>query len=438
MEETEYICPGEGHPISRPVHLSRLASAFPNCRDCPHRFDTGHLPAPSLVRLEGGERRIERKSLFAEEGVRGVYLNELSRREAHLIAAALARVLWEQKPLRGRAQSAARTTSRTQPVVLVGHDDRPASPDLMTGVVAALRRMGCSVVDIGLSSKPCFWFAADHLQVHAGIHVNGAGCPPAGMALDFVGTDGRPLSRQSRLMADRQNLSLNRIEAQVQDPYPRATRQAGPYRTFRATVPYEAGLWKHFQALRPLRTCLASGSMAVGKTLARIYENLPGELLEVPLPKRKRNPLDPDDPDVIRITSAVKEQEANVGVLIDDDGQRCAFFDEMGQLLSVAQTTRLISEVRHGDCPNDPVILEDFSPEELESLLKRLGMRVARGGVTMAQMSDSMRGHHGSFGGGASGRYWFREAFPTSDAIIALAAILKSISRAETSLSQLV
>jgi phosphomannomutase len=258
------------------------------------------------------------------------------------------------------------------------------------------------------------------------------------MALDFVGPDGRPLSKSSRLLGDRQILSLNRIEAAIQDPYPRATRQAGPYRSFRAKVPYEAGLWKHFQALCPLRVCLASGSRLVAKTLKQIHETLPGELLEIPLPKRKRNPLDPDDPDVISTASAVKDLGADVGVLIDDDGQRLAFFDEEGQLLSVAQATRLIAEVRHGDCPNEPIVLEDFSPEELESLLKRLGMRVARGGVTMAQMSDSLRGHHGSFGGGASGRYWFREAFPTSDAIIALAAVLKFMSRADAKLSELV
>ncbi len=438
MEETQFICPGEAHPISRAVHLSRLASFFPSCKDCPHRFDKGHLPGSALTRQESRPRPIERKSLFAEEGVKGIYLNELSRKEAHLIAAALAGLLWEQKPLRGRTQTAARTTSRALPTVLVGHDDRPASPDLITGVTTALRRMGCQVVDIGLASKPCFWFAADHLQVHAGIYVNGAGCSPAGMALDFVGANGRPLSRPSRFLSENQNLSLGRIEAGILDPYPRATRNAGPYRTFRALVPYEAGLWKHFQTLRPLRVCVASGSRLVAKTLKRICETLPGELIEIPLPTRVRQPLDPQDADVLRTAAAVKEHRADVGVLIDDDGQRCAFFDEEGQLLSVAQTSRLIAEIRHGDCPNEPIVLEDFSPEELESLLKRLGMRVVRGGVTMAQISDSLRGHHGSFGGGASGRYWFREAFPTSDAIIALAAILKSISRADMALSRLV
>ena len=438
MEETPYLCPGELHPISRPVHLSRLASFYPNCRDCPLRFDTGHLPPQTLAKLEQNEKRIERKTLFTDEGVKGIYLNELSRKQAHLIAAALASVLWEQKPLRGRAQTGDKTRGRPLPMVLVGHDERPASPDLMTGVPAALRRMGCQVVDVGLASKPAFWFAGDHLQVHAGIYINGAGCPPAGMALDFVGTGGRPLSRQPRSASEKNALTLGRIEAAIADPYPRATRHAGPYRTFRASVPYEAGLWKHFQALEPLRICLASGSRLVAKTLRRIYETLPGDVLETPLPTRLRNPLDPKDADVLRTAAAVRQHQAHLGVLIDDDGQRCAFFDDKGRLLSAGQTMRLFAELRHGDFPNDPIVLEEFSTGELETSLKRSGMRVVRGGTTLAQMSDSLRGHHGSFGGGASGRYWFREAFPASDAIIALAAMLRILSRSKLALSQLV
>lgn len=435
-ENKQYICPGETHPISRSVHLSRLASFYPDCRDCPLRTDTGHLPPQTVVRLQQNARRIERATLFNDEGVRGTYLNELSRKEAHLIAAALASVLWEGKPLRGNSQVTPRTANRNSPTVLIGHDDRPASPDLMMGVTAGLRRMGCEVIDIGLTSKPAFWFAGDHLPVQAGIYVNGAGCPPAGMALDFLGSGGRPLSASSR--PGNGQLTLNPIQAAIRDPYDRATRNAGPYQTFQAGVPYEAGLWKHFQGLRPLRICLASGSRLVAKTLDRILKTVPGELIDLPLPTRVRNPIDPRDADVIRIAAAVKERGADLGILIDDDGQRCSFFDEKGQILSIAQTTRLIAEVRHHDCPNDPIVLEEFATTELETLLKRAGMRVVRGGVTLAQMSDSLRGHHGSFGGGASGRYWFRETFPTSDAIIALGAILRTISRADCELSRLV
>ena len=55
--ETQYRCPGERHPISRAIHLSRLAAFYPACRQCQHRHDTGQLPPQTLQRIQQVERR---------------------------------------------------------------------------------------------------------------------------------------------------------------------------------------------------------------------------------------------------------------------------------------------------------------------------------------------------------------------------------------------
>ncbi|HUG91582.1 MAG TPA: hypothetical protein VML55_12140, partial [Planctomycetaceae bacterium] len=81
MTEKLYICPGDTHPISRSVHLSRLAAFYPKCRDCALRHETGQLPQQTLVRIHSTERRVQRKSLLTAEGLRGVYLNEIDRRK---------------------------------------------------------------------------------------------------------------------------------------------------------------------------------------------------------------------------------------------------------------------------------------------------------------------------------------------------------------------
>ena len=54
----EYICPGERHPISRSIHLARLAASFPPCRECPLRDDARQVRAKSVrpARLPVGNR----------------------------------------------------------------------------------------------------------------------------------------------------------------------------------------------------------------------------------------------------------------------------------------------------------------------------------------------------------------------------------------------
>ena len=193
--EKLYICPGETHPISRAVHLSRLSAYFPACRDCPFRNDTGHLPRQTIERLQETERRVQRKSLFTAEGVRGKYLNELTRSKAEKYAAALAELVWEHAPFVAHVEDAPRKGRRAGPTVVIGHDERPSSPDIVMGVAASLRRMGCAVVDVSRCTEPCFRFAVDHLQAAAGIYVTGAGCGPAWTGLDFVGAQASPSVR---------------------------------------------------------------------------------------------------------------------------------------------------------------------------------------------------------------------------------------------------
>ena len=87
----EYICPGERHPISRSIHLARLAAAFPPCRDCPLREDARQIaPKTSALPAPAKSQRTPRHDLFVAEGVRGVFLNEITRARAETIAAAFA------------------------------------------------------------------------------------------------------------------------------------------------------------------------------------------------------------------------------------------------------------------------------------------------------------------------------------------------------------
>ena len=440
-----YICPGETHPITRSVHLSRLAAFYPRCRDCVLRHETGQLPRQTLVRIHETERRVERKSLLTDEGLRGVYLNEIDRRKAEQAAAALADLLWEHKPLIGRADApdddpqpvrqhpivSAGRSRAALPLVVVGHDERPCAPDLMTGVVRSLRRMSCRVVDIGLTTKPCFWFAVDHLQAAAGLLVTGSGRDPSWTGFDFVGPQSTPLSRESACGG----FDLGRLESRMTGFTRRPTRQGGTYRMFQAAVPYEASLWKHFHALRPLVVCCGVSSRLVRRTLERLFATLPCRLVLVDLPVRARDVLAASDADVARVRAAVRQQRAHLGVVIDDDGQRTGFLDERGQLVDSGTITTLVARILLIEHPGAAVVLEQHGLTALTGEMERLGARVADGGRTFADVAHAMRRELAVLGGGRSGRWWFRESFPTSDAVLTLARVLDVLSRSDAAFS---
>src|SRR5262245_48765893 len=438
-----YRCPGEVYDITRAVHLARLAASYPKCRNCPHA--PGAVVGHDRPTDEEESPRARDGALFTSEGVRGRYLNDLTRATATHIAGAMASCLWDDfvgpnaaGTLRAQSTAEEALTSdpdastggadqlltvdgfrllspgRPGPCVVLAHDERPSSPDIVTGVGQSLRRMGCQVVDIGLATRPCLIFAVDHLHAAGGVHVTGAGCDPGWTGLDFLSRGMVPCSCPGE---------LDRISRRSQEGYSRPSRRPGSQRVFHAAVPYEAGLWKYFHALRPLKISLACPSRMLRELFGRAFRKVSCRLLPVETPTRRRAVLDSGDPDVARTAQHVRDSGAHLGVLVDDDGERCVFFDELGRIVAPARIAAVLAS-ETGDAAQAAL------PEPADAI--RSGERqVSREDVTVAMQRDGVR-----FAADGTGRYWFAEACPTCDALLTLVHLLQALSRSDTPFSE--
>ena len=442
--EPQYVCPGETHAISRAVHLSRLAAFYPKCRECSHRQEVGQLSQPQFESDDSSEPRESERSLFTLEGIRGVYLNELTRHKAGELSAAFASLLWESLPLAGRSDlrdaNSKRPIRRSGPVVVVGFDERPSSPDIVTGVAAALRRMSCQVVDIGQTSMPCFRFSVAHMQAAGGILVSGHGCEPSWTGLDFVGKHGRPISvagcRNESSAA--RAIRLEDIHHRCEQGAVRPLRQGGSQRVFQVSVPYLAGLLKRFHALRPLRVAIGCSVRFVRRTLDGLFEKLPVTLDWVEIPQRSRDLLNGDDSDVRRVREAVVAQSADFGFLIDDDGADVAVLDEVGSLLAPGDLLCLLADVLLAEQVGAAVVIDNAARDFLQPRIATKDRRCWLGGWTQSDVWQAMRHEAAICGGGATGRVWLRDAVPACDAILTLAHLLQTLSRDDAPLSQVV
>lgn len=447
ITEPRYLCPGETHSISRAVHLSRLAAYYPKCRECSHRCESGQLPQLQFPPTDSVQSSAVHRSLFTLEGIRGVYLNELTRHKASEFAAAFAHLLWSSLPLSGRSDSrdanSKRAVRRTGPVVVVAFDERPSSPDLVTGVAAALRRMSCQVIDIGQTSVPCFRFAVAHMQAAGGIMITGHGCDPSWAGLDFVAKQGRPISATGRrtdqahhVVDSLRILSLDDLHEQNELGATRPLRQGGTQRVFDASTPYMAGLLKHFHALRPLNVTIACPVRAIRRTLETLFVKLPVTLHWVDVPQRLRDLMRPDDADVLRIKEAMLDQQTDFGLLIDDDGSNVAVIDDCGEMVGPDDLLCLIADLMLSEQPTGAIAIDNAPRDRLQPRLSGQGIRCWLGGWTQSELWQTLRQEAAVCGGGGSGRVWLRDPHPVSDAILTFAKLLQLLSQSDTPLSQ--
>jgi phosphomannomutase len=426
---SEYRCPGERAPISRAVHLARLSAFYAACRDCEHRNDVGHMPSQLAERIERTVRRGPRRSLLTDEGVRGVYLNELTRQDADGYAAAFARVLWKSVDRIVSRQPRANTGRAGQrgPGVVVGHDSRPSSPDLTSCVVRSLRRNGCRVIDVGQVSGPCCWFAVEHLQAAGCIYVSGSRNGPAWNGMDFLERHAIPWSRPGR---------LDELEECRRQAAARPTRAGGGYRTFGSEEPYMAGLRKHFHALRPLRVCLACGVPRIRRGIEALFDRLPCQLTLLHMPVAEdRGRVATDVAAGMR--STIPREQQHVGIWIDDDGQTCQVFDEAGERLVTAVLAARMIECLQEEAVRPRLVLDVPLRQALDGLPNATGLPVEVVAGTREAMSRAMWTSEASFGCELEGRFWFQESFPTCDALVTLGKLLQLLSRSDRPASAL-
>ncbi|HET6323285.1 MAG TPA: hypothetical protein VFG04_01190 [Planctomycetaceae bacterium] len=434
VETKAYICPGDTHPISRSVHLARLAAAFPPCRECPLRDESPRIAVRDLPVVDVERPMTPKRELVGGDGLRGIFLNTITRQFADAVATKFAEALWERAPVRTPNDGIDRGARVSRPTLVVGYDERPSSPTIFAAAVAGLRRMGCHVLDVGLVTKPCFWFAVNHLHASGGLFVTGSGAEPAWTGLDLLWEGAVPTS-STDIEALRSDVDGNRSRESIRSTRP--TRTAGTQRTFQANAPYEASLAPHFSDIRLRKVVCASSSPLVGQIIRRLFKGLSCELVYADLPLKIRNPAQRRDEGILKLSSIVREHEAQLGILIDDDGQRCGFVDERGRHVSSAAIARLIVPQLLAKRPGATVVLEPGTLVELRPLIEAMGARCQGGAGDISSIATAVRDFRAVYAGGDSGRHWFLDGYANCDAALVLSHVLNAIGQTDQPFSQL-
>src|SRR5689334_2430166 len=74
--------------------------------------------------------------------------------------------------------------------VVVGRDSRVSGPMFHRSVVAALQSVGCTVIDIGLTTTPSCQLAVEHHHAAGGLMISASHNPIEWNALKFIGPSG--------------------------------------------------------------------------------------------------------------------------------------------------------------------------------------------------------------------------------------------------------
>ncbi len=417
-DEITYRCPGESYPISRSVHLGRLASFYEKCRECPHRADA-HPLAPRVVSQLQETHARRPAPLFLDEGVAGVLGNQVDPGVARGVAAALGMLL--------RATGPADET----PSAVLGSDGRAEAAEIVAAASAGLQFAGCQVVDVGAVTAGAISAALPELAAAGGMLVGNALGKPGHVSLKCWGLGGRPLSAGGE---------LDMVRRAWQSGIDRPSRTFGGWRSADAGTDYLANLAPCFHALRPLRVVIDTACRPFERYLKSLAGAVQCEFFwlgDDEAPRTSREPT-PALRRGERLARTMRQTNAHFGFWTDGDAETCRVFDDAGRPVPCPALLRALAGATLRDRPGSWIVLEEDAPAWLAEDVKSLGGSVAFSRALRAAMDQALRDTGAWLGGGLSGRFWFRRRVPAADALETLTRLLMLLSRGDRPLSSLV
>ncbi len=320
--------------------------------------------------------------------------------------------------------------------VLLCRDPRPSGPMLQAAVTAGLLAVGCEAVDLGICPTPSLQLEVVRSGAAGGISITGGHNPGEWNALKFVRGDG---------------LYLNAIQGEeLLDVYHQGAvkrvgweRMATRVEQRDAIEPHLAALLARFDVARVrerrLRVAVDCANGSCARLVPRWLEALGCEVLTInddpslPFP---RSP-EPSPAAAAQARALVLAGKADLGLVLDADGERLSLVDESGRALSEELTLPLAAEAaltrRVG-----AVVTNVSTSALVERVAARHGAHVVRTPVGQAFISEAILEHAAVLGGEGNGAVAVPEVQATHDSAAAIGLLLEHLARTGAPVSALV
>jgi phosphomannomutase len=330
--------------------------------------------------------------------------------------------------------AAARGTSKK---IVVGRDSRVSGPMFHRIVVSALESVGCTVIDIDLTTTPTCQLAVEHHHAAGGLMISASHNPIEWNALKFIGPSGLFLEAsegaEMRALVDRgiPNVKWDRLGWTERDD------QAIERHISRVlSIPFldVEGIRKH--RFNVALDCVRGAGATI---MPRLLERLGCvvKAINVDTDGRFPRPPEPVAENLGELERLVLGTGAAVGFAVDPDVDRLALVSDEGKAIgedyTLALATRLVLRHRKGK-----VVTNLSTSRILEDVAAAAGSEVIRAPVGEVNVAVRMRETRAPIGGEGNGGVILSEVHLGRDAPIGAALLLQLLHEEGQSLSKIV
>jgi phosphomannomutase/phosphoglucomutase len=309
--------------------------------------------------------------------------------------------------------------SRSAGLVVVAHDYRESSPALARAVCAGLQASGIRVIDLGQTALPVWQFAIHFLPQAAGIWIGASqqeSLTYNGLRVIMDGQISQPEVIQAvALRVKNQDFNTGN----------------GAYETQNLLPEYIGQLSNDVPLARMMKVVVDAGGGLTGQLAPMLLRTLGCEVIEVNCEFTQQahtaDPLRPES--LIPLARRVREEQADLGLAYDADGDRYGVVDSTGDIIWADTLLMLFAADVLARQPGTDIIYDVECSRHLAPEIVQRGGRPVLVPTGWLALQTKLRDSTALLAGGVSGHIFFKERwFGFADALYASARLLEIIS----------
>ena len=335
--------------------------------------------------------------------------------------------------------------------IVVGHDMRPSSPELVRAFAEGAAAHGVGVRMIGLASTDQLYYASGAFDC-PGAMFTASHNPARYNGIKLCRAGARPVGQDTGLVQVR-----DLAQAELDTPPTAPDSPAAAIVEHDVLAGYAAFLRSlvDLSGARPLTVVVDAGNGMAGHTVPAVLGSGAG-LPELPLrivplyfeldgtfPHHEANPLEPEN--LRDLQRAVVEHGADLGLAFDGDADRCFVVDERGAPVSPSAVTALVAareiakEVARGVSPSQVRVVHNvITSSAVAEVIAEHGAVPVRTRVGHSFIKAEMAAAAAIFGGEHSAHYYFRDFWFADTGMLAAMHVLAALGATSGPLSGLV
>ena len=341
------------------------------------------------------------QSIFKAYDIRGIYPTDLDETDSYNIGLAFANFISVEN--QGKKVK-----------ILVSRDMRLSSPALTERVIAGLLDGGVEVLNIDLASTPTFYLAVSYFQTTAGIHVSASHNPKDYNGFKMVRANGVPVSGENGIQTIKELILNDKLQI--------ASEKGTVENRENQTAMLLAEFKKEFdwQGIKPF-TIVVDGANAMSiLDIPEIFKDVPIKLVTInfeldgSFPNHEADPFKEEN--LVQIKKAVLENQADLGISPDGDGDRIFFIDEQGTTIRQEVLRGIMAQVALKEQPGASICYDIRPGKITRDMIVEAGGIPSVTKVGHSLIKEQMIALNSVFGGESSGHYFYKTKYGVFEA----------------------